>query len=292
MTESLNSELFLRHVLPRAAALAAALTCLSLFSCAVRAQTAASTAAPAATPPKAPPAESTFTIGGGAAVTTRYAGSDETLVAPLAAAEYTHPSGFFIGTLRGAGYGGALGPVSYSAAISYRGPRYEKKKDGAGFGSGSKYLNGMGDVKGSVTGHVSVGYAVLPWLDLQVRTEQPLTKRENGAVYGLGLSAKLLDDGKDTWVLSAGANAGDAKYLQTYHGVTAAQAARTGYAVFTPKSGFYQVEASASWQHKFSKNWSVLGSVGAQHLVGDAAKSPLTRRKTTPVAYIAAGYTF
>ncbi|MDH0868036.1 MipA/OmpV family protein [Mitsuaria sp. GD03876] len=283
MTDSMPKQFVLRQIAMHAGALAAALTCLSLFSCAARAQ-----GAPAA---KAP-STSTFTIGGGVAVGTRYSGSDETLVAPLIALEYAHSSGFFAGTLRGVGYATAVGPVTLSAAVAYRGKRSEKKKDGIGFDSGSKYLNGMGDVKGSVTGHLSASYAVLPWVDVQLHTEQPLTNRDNGALYSLGVSAKLLADGKDTWTVGLGATAADRKYMQTYHGVTAAQAARTGYAVFTPKSGFHQVEASASWQRQFTKNWSVIGSVGVQRLVGDASKSPLTRRATSPTGYVAVGYTF
>lgn len=284
-----------RHIAVRACALAAALTCLSLFSCAARAQSAAATATSAGTaaaPAKAPTSASTVTLGAGVAVGTRYAGSDETRVAPLIAGEYAHSSGFFAGTLRGIGYASAVGPVTLSGAIGYRGKREEKEKDGAGFSSGSKYLKGMGDVKGSVTAHLSASYAVLPWIDVQVHTEQPLTERDNGALYGFGASAKLLDDGKDTWTVGVGATLADRKYMQTYHGVTAAQSARSGYAVFTPKSGFQQLDVTATWQHQFTKHWSVIGTVGAQRLLGDAAKSPLTRRTTSPTGYVAAAYTF
>lgn len=259
---------------------------------AVLAVTAAQAQSTAPAAASAAPATSTYTLGAGVAVTSRYSGSDETMAVPLIAADYQHSSGFFASTMRGLGYGGATNGISYSASVGYRGPRYDQKKQRGGFSTGSDFLRGMGEVKGSATGNLSVGYAVLPWLDLQVRTEQPLTQRENGATYSLGASAKLMNDATDTIGVSVGGTAGDSKYMQTYYGVSAAQAARTAFKAYTPKSGFKEIEAGVNWQHRFDSHWSVTGAVGAQTLVGDAAKSPLVRRKTTPVAAVYGSYTF
>lgn len=236
--------------------------------------------------------ESTYTIGFGAAVTSRYSGSDERQVVPLIAADYQHSSGFFASTMRGLGYAGAMGDFSYSAAVGYRGPRYDQKKRRDGFSTGSDFLRGMGDVKGGATANLSVGYAVLPWVTLQARTEQALTKRDNGSTYGIGAEAKLMNDATDTIGVSVGATAGDAKYMQTYYGVSAAQAARTSFKAYTPKSGFKEIEAGINWQHRFSAHWSITGAVGVQTLIGDAADSPLVRRKTNPVAAVYGSYSF
>lgn len=268
--------------------LAAASAIALLIPVAARAQ---STSASAATG-SGTPAESTYTLGFGAAVTSRYSGSDERQAVPLIAAEFQHSSGFFASTMRALGYAGAAGGFSYSAAIGYRGPRYDEKKKRDGFSTGSDFLRGMGEVKGGVTGNLSVGYAVLPWLDLQIRTEQALTQRDNGSTYGLGAQAKLMDDATDTIGVSVGATAGDRKYMQTYYGVSAAQAARTSFKAYTPKAGFKEIEAGLNWQHRFSRHWSVTGAVGVQTLVGDAANSPLVRRKTTPVAAVYGSYAF
>ena len=235
---------------------------------------------------------STVVVQGGVAVATRYAGSDEHLVAPLLGVEYAHASGFFLSTQRGLGYAGSTGGLSYSAALGYRGKREEKETKGLGGSSGSKYLRGMGEVKGSATAHLALGYAVTDWLELQVATEQPITTRTNGALYSLGAAATVLSGGRNTVVLSVSANAADKKYMQTYHGVTAAQSARSGYAVFTPKAGAHMAEGGVSWQHKFSSDWSITGMVGAQRLLGDARKSPLTRRATSPVGAVYVSYSY
>lgn len=235
---------------------------------------------------------STVVVQAGVAVATRYAGSDERAVVPLIGVEYVHPSGFFASTQRGLGYAGSAGGFSYGAALGYRGKREEKKTTGLGFSGGSKYLRGMGEVKGSATANLTLSYAVMERLQLQVATEQPVSNRDNGALYSIGAAATLLEDGKNTMVLSVSANAGDKKYLQTYHGVTAAQSARSGYAAYTPKAGAHLAEAGVSWQHKLSSEWSVTGMVGAQSLLGDAKKSPLTRRTTSPVGAVYVSYSY
>ncbi|WP_067271373.1 MipA/OmpV family protein [Mitsuaria sp. 7] len=234
----------------------------------------------------------TVVVQAGVAVATRYAGSDERAVVPLLGLEYAHPSGFFASTQRGLGYAGSAGPLSYSAALGYRGKREEKKTTGLGFSSGSKYLRGMGEVKGSATANLTLSYAVMERLQLQVATEQPVSNRDNGALYSVGAAATLLEDGKNTMVLSVAANAADRKYMQTYHGVTAAQSARSGYAAYTPKAGAHLAEAGVSWQHKLSSEWSVTGMVGAQTLLGDAKKSPLTRRTTSLVGAVFVSYSY
>ena len=245
-----------------------------------------------ATPASAAAPTSTVVVQGGVAVTTRYPGSDERLVSPLLGLEYAHASGFFASTQRGLGYAGSTGGLSYSAALGYRGKREEKETSRLGGGSGSKHLRGMGEVKGSATANLTLGYAVTDWLELQVATEQPITTRTNGALYSLGAAATVLSDGRNTVVLSVSASAADRKYMQTYHGVTAAQSARSGYAVFTPKAGAHMAEGGVSWQRKLSSDWSITGMVGAQRLLGDARKSPLTRRATAPVGAVYVSYSY
>ncbi|OWQ48406.1 hypothetical protein CDL60_07485 [Roseateles noduli] len=235
---------------------------------------------------------STIVVQAGVAVSTRYAGSDERMIVPLLGVEYAHASGFFASTQRGIGYAGSAGALSYGAALGYRGKREEKKTSGLGFSSGSKYLRGMGEVEGSATANLMLSYAVMERLQLQAATEQPVSNRENGALYSVGAAATLIEDGKNTVVLSMSANAGDKKYMQTYHGVTAAQSARSGYAAYTPKAGAHLAEAGVSWQHKLSSEWSVTAMAGAQTLLGDAKKSPLTRRTTSPVGAVYVSYSY
>lgn len=235
--------------------------------------------------------ESTFTVGGGAALAPRYSGSDENMVMPVVMLDYSHASGFYASTMRGLGYGAAAGPFSYSAALGFRAPRKENGELPFG-GKASKYLKGMGDVKGSATANLSAGYAIFDGLTVNVHTAQALSARETGGTYGVGLSGTLFKDAGNMVTLSLGFEMADKKYAQTYYGVTAQQALKSGYKVYKPKAGMYQADVSMSWQHKLNERWAVTGVVGASGLLRDAANSPLTRRTTSPTAAVYASYGF
>lgn len=235
--------------------------------------------------------EAVTTIGAGVALAPRYSGSDENMVVPVLALDYSMANGFYASTLRGLGYGGSAGPFSYSAALGYRAPRKEDGKLPFG-GKASKYLRGMGDVKGSATANLHLGYAIFDGLDINVHTAQALSARETGSTYGAGLTGTLVKNQSDTVTLSLGFELADKKYAQAYYGVTAQQALTSGYKVYRPKAGMYQAEVAMSWQHKLDDHWGVTGMLGATSLLRDAANSPLARRATSPTAAVYASYTF
>jgi outer membrane scaffolding protein for murein synthesis (MipA/OmpV family) len=235
--------------------------------------------------------DAVLTVGAGVALAPRYSGSDENMVLPMLAVDYTMANGLYASTLRGLGYGGAAGPFSYSAALGYRAPRKEDGKLPFG-GKASKYLRGMGDVKGSATANLNLGYAIFDGLNVSVHTAQALSARETGSTYGAGLSGTLVKNEADTVTLSLGFEMADKKYAQAYYGVTAQQALKSGYKVYKPKAGIYQAEVTMSWQRKLDDHWGVTGVLGATSLLRDAANSPLTRRTTSPMAAVYASYTF
>lgn len=232
------------------------------------------------------------TVGGGVAVGSRYSGSDENRVSPMLAVDYALASGFYASSLRGLGYGASVGPISYTAAIGYRAPRKEDGKQSFGSGRASKYLKGMGDVKGTATANLSVGYAIFDGLNVNLHTAQALSSRDSGNTYGAGLSGTLIKSDSDTVTLSLGVELADSKYAQSHYGVTAQQALKSGYKVYQPKAGMYQADVTMSWQHKIDAHWRVTGMLGATGLLRDAANSPLARRTTSPTAAVYASYTF
>ena len=76
------------------------------------------------------------------------------------------------------------------------------------------------------------------------------------------------------------------------HIVTGAQSARSGYKAYQARSGFETVSAAVSWDHVIDKRWSTHTAVGFTRLLGDAADSPLTKRKTTPMLMTGISYKF
>lgn len=237
-------------------------------------------------------AQSGFTVGGGVAVASRYSGSDERMVAPVIVLDYAFGNGFYASTMRGLGYSASLGPLQASAALGYRAARYEREKDGVGIDRGSKHLRGMGDVKGVATTNLGIGVELADGFEVHLRTEQALGKRRQGNRYSLGLSGRLLQGQRDTVVLSISANAGDRDYMQTYYGVNQAQSQASGYGMYGPGAGLYEVEAGIRWERKLDGPWSLNGTVGANRLVREARRSPLVRSATEPVAAVYATYSF
>lgn len=234
------------------------------------------------------PAGDNFLIGLGAAYVPEYAGSDDSHVVPVPLLERSFVNGFFLSTRRGIGYQTNVGAVNLSGALAYGGARDQRKRT---FAAGSDALRGMGDIDGGLQGVLTASYQ-LGQVGLSIGTTQAIGKRENGSTYTIGGSVPLYSGSNDQVGLGASAVYGDNKHAQTYFGVTSAQSLRSGYKAYRAKSGFESVSAAVSWDHVIDKNWSTHTAVGFTHLTGDAADSPLTKRKTTPMIMSGFSYKF
>lgn len=226
----------------------------------------------------------------GLAYVPEYAGADKSRVLPLPFLEKTYGNGAFLSTRRGVGYGTALGDFHVSAALGYDGGREDHKEN---YFSGSDALQGMGKIKGSALAVLSVGYK-LGSVGLSLTTKQNLSHREYGNTYTFGMETPIYTTASDQIGFGAAAEYADRKRMQAYFGVTAAQALGTGnrYRVYTPGGGLANVSAAVNWTHVIDSNWVVRSAVGVNRLAGDAAESPLTQRKTTPVLMTALVYKF
>ncbi|MFJ3045984.1 MipA/OmpV family protein [Herbaspirillum chlorophenolicum] len=233
-----------------------------------------------------------FTLGAGAAIGPRYSGSDQNRAGIGLALDYATSNGFFIGTKRGIGYGSHAGKVDYSIALGYREGRKDSNQNGFMGRSGSDYLRGMGEIKGSATTLLSLGYTVTDWLRLGLQAEVPLSQRDNGSALHFGASSPFYTSGADELTLGLTGSWGNRKYVQTYYGVTAAQSAASGFRQHGAKSGIYAYTLELGWKHKFDANWSLMASAGAMQLTGDAGDSPIVKRKTAPVGSVFVTYSY
>lgn len=231
-------------------------------------------------------------LGLGAGVGARYSGSDQNTGSAALVFDYQMSNGFFASSLRGIGYGGDAGDFSYHAALGYRSGRSESDKGSFSGGGGSNFLRGMGDIKGSATAMLGFGYTPFKWLNLSAVAELPLSQRDNGKAFHFGITGILYDRDTDKISLGGEASIGDGKYTQTYYGITSQQSARSGFAAYKPKAGLYAVSSSLTWEHKFDANWSLTTLAGLTHLTGDAAKSPIVKRKTAPTAGFYVSYSY
>lgn len=236
-------------------------------------------------------AEPGATVGVGIAIGPEYYGAkkERFLLAPFFS--YRNANGFYAGTNEGVGFSTKVDSFLLGAGVGYRAGRADSSEDWS-FKRGSDDLKGMGDIPGALTARLKGGYQFGSGATVSLSSELALNHRETGNTYTLGLKLPLYESKSDQFSLNMGATYGDRKFNQSNFGVTAAQSAASGYSAFNAKAGFEQISSTVGWNHVISKNWSVTSRVGVTHLVGDAADSPIVKKKTNPVAMASFNYSF
>lgn len=235
-----------------------------------------------------PADESKITLGVGVGYGSEYVGGKKNKASPIFYADYQAANGFFAG-IRGIGFQAKKGIFDGSIALAYGGSRGD---DVANFSDTKSKFKGMGDIKNSALLNLGAGVNLGDVAHLSLGAELKLNHRENGNAFHVGLSAPIYSTEADQISISAYAHYADAKYAQTYYGVTAAQSRASGYKAYSPKAGFDTGSLTLTWNHAFDKNWGISSSVGGQRLFKNAENSPLTESKNSPTASLIVGYSF
>lgn len=145
----------------------------------------------------------------------------------------------------------------------------------------SDALTGMGDIKPTIRGRLNLSWRLEGPFRLGSSWSWDLLGRSGG--YFGDVSAGLehrLHEGRNTVVNSylVLSGAGD-RYMQTYYGVSAEQAARTRYPVYEARSGLREVAWNTGFRTDLGEDWIFIASGGVSRLLGPAAASPLTGRR-------------
>lgn len=232
--------------------------------------------------------EDSMRLGVGLAYLPEYSGGKKNHVVPLPIFERNFSNGMFISSTRGLGYQTAIDNLQLSAALSYGGARDDHKHN---VFSGSDDLKGMGDIRGSAQAVLNASYR-FDAISVSFGTTQNLSQRSHGNTYTLGSSLQLVSSATDQVGLGMSAEYGDSKHVQTYYGVTPRQSLYSGYHTYLTKAGFTSVGAAVNWNHVIDKQWSVHTIAGVRHLTGDAADSPIVKRRTAPILMTGLIYSF
>jgi MipA family protein len=191
---------------------------------------------------------------------------------------------------------------AYSFGIGLQGDAGRTdSKDGTAFKPGSKRLLGMGEIKPSFEltafGHVTLGVPLYLQVSKGASAGQPdagnfSTKGPGGTHIELSSEIPYEVSKSLSLSLTPTISWADAKFTQSYFGVTAAQAARSGFAEFKAKGGIRSVGVSLGANYKVDPNWSVNATASISQLQGDAGRSPLTQKKGQAVAGVGVSYKF
>ena len=211
-------------------------------------------------------------LGGGMAP--EYEGSEDYQAIPFVAAKVEY--GDYYIESRGLGLRANVSPVAgveFGPAVSYRGGRDDDVDNNA--------VAAMREIDGTV----EVGaFIKVPFRQLMHKTDELSLKAEImadvGGVHegytvelgtGYGYSpADKLRLGVDVSTTYASGN-----YNETYFGIDANNALRSGLAQHDADGGFKDVSLGVTAMYQLNDNWGVMGIARYTQLIGDAADSPI-----------------
>ncbi|RQS67224.1 MipA/OmpV family protein [Burkholderia sp. Bp8963] len=232
--------------------------------------------------------EYTLSLGGGFAP--RYQGSNQYrgVVAPSFSAMFGN--GFFINATDGAGYRLDLPHGMFvSAAVDYDPGRADENRFDL---PGSDHLKGMGRIPGSVLVGVRAGMKVYGDAALSVALDVPVTHTSRGLSGHVDLAVPVFRTAKSEIVFTGSVHAGSGRYMQTFYGVTDAQAATSRFRPYSTGGGIDSVSMSVAWTRAVSEHWSILATAGVTRLLGRYGSSPIVQSRSNYYGFAGVSYRF
>lgn len=231
-------------------------------------------------------------IGMGVATLPTYEGSpnDRTLAAPELALTYrSHDWGTLELGPRGLFWNAfEAGAFRFALVAQFDLGRKDKDTSALNPTPGDKRLAGMGNVQASTEAGVGIGYG-----PVMLVARQSLSERgPKGVQAELTIEMPWSVSDRLGLHFALGATWANRDYMQTYFGVTAAQAQATTFAVYTPKAGCRKVDASIGAEYALTSHWKLQGHLGITQLGDDAAASPIVSRRNGSSAALGVAYEF
>jgi MipA family protein len=222
-------------------------------------------------PPPDAPMDKPFdlAVGGVLANQPAYLGSDErkTAALPLVIARWRN--GWSAGTTGvGFRFSSDDSPLSGGLRLGFDLGRKE---------SVSAALAGMGDTKARAVIGTFASYLVNPGLSIGSSINYGSGNDKNGLLMDISLRSMIPLGGAHRLFGNVGLTLANQAAMQSQFGVTAAQSASSGYAVYTPGSGLRDLNLGVGYGYAFSPSTLLQLGLSLRALQGDAKDSPLTR---------------
>jgi outer membrane scaffolding protein for murein synthesis (MipA/OmpV family) len=228
-----------------------------------------------------------FRIGAGLAFQPLYDGSSRYRVLGGPNIDLRYRDLFFLSTGDGAGVN-FLSGQNWRVALSVAYDLGRREADDF------EHLHGLGNINPAPALKLLSDYVISKSFPLDIRAD--IRRNVGGAGGWIGdVGAYMPMPGSSEtfyWFAGPSLTFADSHYMNSWFGVNAAQAARSGYPAYRATAGLksYGLGVSATWMP--SKHWIVNGDTAIQRLTGSAAHSPITRRATGLVFSISVDYQF
>lgn len=151
-------------------------------------------------------------------------------------------------------------------------------------------LEDLPDVDATVRARAYASYALTPHWTLAAAVAPDLLGRGGGTVATFDIGYRAALTRASEWYAGGGVNLADARYMNSYYGVSDETAAATGRAPFTANAGPTGARAAIGFTAALTSRWIVFGGAGVTRLLGDAAASPLTQEQTAVSASLGIAY--
>ena len=226
-------------------------------------------------------------LGGGAIYQPKYEGSDETEVVPVPFVMLQY------GRFR-------FGPEALEYQL-WRGPSaalgltlgYDGGRDPEDIDSG--VLDGLATIEGAARIGANFDYDLGAFSLGEVAAFAELEHSlggSDGTTLELGLRTRKHLNARFSIHASAAATVSDSKYMGAYFGISAADAAASGYSVYEAGAGLHRVDIGLGATYLLGDHWLLRGEMAVGKLLGDAADSPIVLDDVQPSVVVAVGYRF
>lgn len=163
-----------------------------------------------------------------------------------------------------------------------------------GFGGGRREstddrLRGLGDVDRTVLAGLFAVYRNQQLL-ARARVATDVGGQDQGTVARVDVFGRLRSGEGLAFFAGPGVTWADRRHMQTFSGVTADQAARSGFPEFDAGAGVSSLRLSAGAAYRVDPRWRLVGITSLSRLRGDAAASPIIETRTQNAFFVSAIY--
>lgn len=223
-------------------------------------------------------------IRGGAVVISakNYDGSSDQKTSVLPGIFLQTTNGIFADPLNGVGYSfEPQGNLQYGVRLNIETGR-----------SVEDALPGFEKIKARLNPGAYVNYVVNDNLTLRSALRLGVGEGADGSLLHLGGTYKVFQAGFFSVSMNAALKFADQNYMQSYFGVSPAQAAASGLKAYKPAAGFASTKVGITAATPLSREVFVFANISMQRLHGDAANSPIVVKKTQPSVFFGGVYSF
>ncbi|HWM61898.1 MAG TPA: MipA/OmpV family protein [Rhizomicrobium sp.] len=242
-----------------------------------------------AAPKQEAPKDWEVTLGAGAGMRPTFEGSDRYTVRPLPVLSVTWRDTISLGE-------GGLSAYWHrkrfriGAGLTFDAGRKDHSSGGI-FESGDDRLKGLGTINAALGLRGFASYRLGP-VNFDLSATKFTGRQNDGIVASLGASAPLPLTKQLVVMPHVHASWANGNAMQTYFGVTAAQASASIFPRFNAGSGLRDVRGGVNIIYRLSPRWFVAGDASVTRLMGDAARSPISISDTNVMVTTMIGYRF